>query len=248
MKNVKSILAATAITVGLGFAAQAQDTETRNLGSFSKVSAQEGIEVTLKKGNTNSAVITAKRIDLDEVLLDVNGSTLKIHLEGNRHNNVNVEVEVTFSGDLESIHSSSASSITCNDWLKASEFDVDVSSSGQIDIKVEADEISVDGSSAGSIDMEVKADEIEVDMSSAAGITLSGTANDLEVDGSSAGELRAFDLEAKDGDISLGSGSTAKVSVSDNMRVRVSSGGSVRYKGSPRMDMSTSSGGTVKRG
>ncbi|HAA10490.1 MAG TPA: hypothetical protein DCE41_01865 [Cytophagales bacterium] len=246
MKNVTSILAATAITVGLGFAAQAQDTETRNLGSFDRVSAHEGIEVVLQEGNSNSAKITAKRIDLDEVLLDISGGSLKIHLEGNNHNNVDVEVVVTYTGSLEGVRASSAASVVCNDWLEADDFEVDASSAGDVDVKVTADDIDVDGSSAGTIVLEVKAGDIDLDMSSSANITISGTADDLEVDGSSAGDLRAYDLTVKDADVSLSSGSHAKVNVSDNLRARVSSGGGVRYKGSPRMDVNTSSGGTVK--
>ena len=62
----------------------AQSEETRSLSSFSRVSAHEGVDVYLKEGNKEEARVVSDDIDLEDVLTDVRGDQLKIHLEGSQ--------------------------------------------------------------------------------------------------------------------------------------------------------------------
>ena len=70
----------------------AQNTETRELSSFTELSVGEAINVILVPGSKNEAVIKARNIDLDDVETNVSGGRLKIELNGTRHNNIDVEV------------------------------------------------------------------------------------------------------------------------------------------------------------
>ena len=246
MKNVKSILSLTALLAAFSFAAFAQESETRNLGSFTRVSAAEGIEVTLKQGSSNSAQITADNIDLEDVLTEVSGNKLKIHLEGNNHRNVDVEVTITYTGTLESLSSSSGSSITCMDKITAGDFDIDVSSAGSIEATISADDVDIDGSSSGSVELTLSAADVTIDISSASTIKLNGDGNSLKVDASSAGTLLAGDFKVENADIEVSSGANAKVHVTGDLDGNASSGGSIRYSGSPHVDVRTSSGGSVR--
>lgn len=207
-------------------AAIAQGGATRKLDKFTSISVSEGIDVNLIKGNKCEAKITVKNIDLEDVLTDVSGSTLKIHLDGNNHNNVDVTIDLTFVS-LESVKASSAA---------------DVKSSSVI----EAEDFKVRASSAADIVLEIKANTLDIEASSAADVTLSGTVNSQTVDISSASDYKAFELKSKTANVSASSAADARVNVSGSLDASASSGASVKYKGNPdKLREHSSSGGDV---
>lgn len=204
----------------------AQNGATRKLEKFTAISVSEGIDVNLIKGNTHKAVITVNKIDLEDVLTEVSGSTLKIHLDGSNHHNTNVSIDVTFVS-LERVKGSSAADITSSSVIEASNFEVKASS-------------------AADIKLELKVSSLEVNASSAADITLSGTADSQSVDISSAADYKAFELKSKTATISASSAADARVNVSESLDASASSGGSVKYKGNPdKLRERSSSGGDV---
>lgn len=208
-------------------AAIAQSGATRKLEKFTSISVSEGIDVNLIKGSSHQAKITVKNVDLEDVLTEVSGSSLKIHLDGNNHNDVNVTIDVTFVS-LESVKASSAA---------------DVKSSSVI----EADNFKVSASSAADVILELKVNTLDVEASSAADITLSGTANSQTVDLSSASDYKAFELKSKTADVSASSAADAKVYASVSLEASASSGASVKYKGNPdKLRERSSSGGDVR--
>ena len=225
----------------------AQSEETRNLSSFSSLSAHEGVDVFLKKGSKESAKIKARGIDLDDVLTDVSGGKLKIHLAGNNHRNVDVEVTVTYTS-LSALSVSSAASIEGDDQISTSgDFKIGASSAGDIDVSVKADDMDVSASSAADVNLELDVNTLEVEVSSAADIDVKGSAKEQDISASSAGSYDGIELQSETVEVSASSGGGAKVHVTEQLNARVSSGGSVRYKGNPRMDISSSSGGTIKK-
>lgn len=226
----------------------AQSEETRSLSSFSKISANEGIDVYVKKGSQEEARVVARGIDIEDVLTDVSGGRLKIHLEGNNHRNVDVDVYVTYVS-INALSASSAASLQAEGQIETNgDFDVDVSSAGDLRANIKADELSVDVSSAGDAELTVDVDEIEANVSSAGDIEIDGSARVQDIEASSSGEYDAYDVESEEVEVSASSGGSIKINVTDRVDARASSGGSVRYKGSPRyVDVSSSSGGSIKR-
>jgi len=72
--------------------------------------------------------------------------------------------------------------------------------------------------------------------------------NYLKADLSSAGDLNAFDLEAKKGDVRVSSAGDANVFVTEEAIFDCSSAGSIEFKGEPRIkNISTSSAGSVNK-
>ena len=244
----------TLLGVFVAAAAFAQ-TETRSLSSFSSVSAHEGINVYLKEGNNESAkvVINGGNVELDDVLTDVSGGRLKIHLEDRRgwnNRNVDVDVYVTYSKTLEALKASSAASIEAEDVIEADgDFEVDVSSAGDITAKITGiDELEVEASSAGDVDLEVEADEIDASVSSSGGIEISGIARVQDIEASSSGDYEGYNLKSQEAEASASSCGSIEVNVSEKIRARASSGGSVRYDGNPAyVNADSSSGGRVKK-
>ncbi|GAB4235298.1 MAG: head GIN domain-containing protein [Ekhidna sp.] len=229
--------------------AYSQDEETRSLSSFSKISAHEAIDVFIKAGSKEEARIVSDSHDLDEVLTEVSGDRLKIHLEGNNHRNVDVKVYVTYKS-IDAISASSAASLSSEGTIQAyGDFDVDVSSAGDIQTRITGvDELNIDASSAGDARLEVDAKEVEADVTSAGDVEIAGTAGSLDVEVSSSGDFDGYDLECEEVEASASSGGGAKVYASKKLRGRASSGGSVRYKGNPEyVDTNSSSGGSIRK-
>jgi hypothetical protein len=219
------------LVLALGFFAPllAQETATRNVGSFKGVKAAEGIDVYLKKGTKESVRIEANGTSPDNVITEVSGSYLKIHMKDGRFKGrIDIKVYVEYVS-LDKLSVSSAASIFSDGTIKAKNMDISASSAGAMKISIEADDVAVSASSAG---------EIEV----------RGKAASLSAEASSAGEVDAYDLECGSVNAQASSGGSVHVFVTDALTAQASSGGDVRYRGNPNKSVTnSSSGGSVKK-
>jgi hypothetical protein len=208
--------------------APAQESEVRNVGSFSGIKAAEGIDVYLRKGDKEGVKVEVTGTRLSNVITEISGSYLKIHMrEGNYRNN-DVNVYVTYV-NLEKLSCSSAASVFSEEVIRTDELEMSVSSAGSIDIKLDAGEVEVDASSSGEAELQ-------------------GKVRFLSIDVSSAGEVDAYDLEAEKVSVNASSAGTAKVNALKELEAEASSAGSIRYRGNPaRSITNASSGGSVKK-
>ncbi len=225
MKNIIAIVlffGATIVAIG-------QDSETRDVASFSGIKSAEGIDVYLKKGNKESLRVEVSGTSLSNVLTEVSGDFLKIHMRENRNRgSVNVKVYVTYVA-IDKISASSASNVY-----------------GQEPIK--SNRLYVNASSAASVDIAIDVQSIEVSTSSAADVELKGRAGSADYEASSAGEIDAEDLTAENVKASASSAGSIRLSVSKIFDGRASSGGSIRYRGNPsKSNTDASSGGSVRK-
>ena len=225
---MKNILVGIALTL-IATISQAQETQNRNVGSFNGVKVAEGIDVYLKKGDKESVKVEATGVKLENVLTEVSGSYLKVHMrDGNYHGHVNVKVYVTYV-QLEKLSASSAGSIYSETVVKSNSLELSCSSAGNIEILVDAQTMEVSASSAG--EMELK-----------------GKTKSITAEASSAGEINAYDLESQNVEAEASSGASVKVFVIEELDAHASSGGSVRYRGNPnKANTDSSSGGSVKK-
>lgn len=206
----------------------AQQTETRELGSFTGVKAAEGVDVYLKEGDKERARIEVTGTDASNVMTEISGSYLKVHMKDGRYRSVDAKVYVTYV-NLDKLSASSAGSIFSEGTLRAREMDISASSAGSVEITINADFADVSCSSAGDVE-------------------LKGRVNKINLDASSAGEIDAYDLEANEVDAEASSGGSVKINVIESLEAHASSGGSVRYRGNPdTSNTNSSSGGSVKK-
>ncbi|MCV9386220.1 head GIN domain-containing protein [Reichenbachiella ulvae] len=209
--------------------AMAQEEETRSLDAFTEVSVGESIKVTLVKGSKNEAKISTTNTETENVLTEVFGDNLKIHMESGNYRNNEVTVVVTYSGEIE---------------------EVKVSSSARLNTKgvVKSEELAIKVSSSGRLEMELDVDRLKVDVSSSGRASLSGNANTQVIEVSSSGRYEGFGLESKGVKADVSSSGRIEVSVSEELMAKASSSGRVVYKGAPeKVDADTSSSGSVKK-
>lgn len=218
----------TSVVLLCGWLAMGQQSDVRSVGSFNGVKAGEAVDVYLKKGDKESVRVEVTGTDASNVLTEVSGGYLRVHMRDGRYKNRSVKVYVNYVS-LSKIHASSAANIFSEGTIKADDLDISTSSAGSIEISIHANSVKVEASSAGDV-------------------VLEGKARELDVDVSSAGEVDAYSVNCEVVRASASSAGSVKISVSKELSGRASSGGSIRYRGSPaKTNTDSSSGGSVKK-
>ena len=210
------------------FNAAAQQTEERELDAFTGVRAAEGVDVFLTKGDKERVKVEVTGTDPSNVVTEISGSYLKVHMKDGRYRSVDAKVYVTYVS-LDKLSASSAGSIFSEGTIKTRSMDISASSAGSVEISIDANSVEVSSSSAGDVE-------------------LKGRATRISLDASSAGEIDAYDLEADEVNAQASSAGSVKIYAKESLEARASSGGSIRYRGNPdRSDTNSSSGGSVKK-
>ena len=209
--------------------ALAQQSEVRSLGSFRGIKAGQAIDVYLKKGDKESAKVEVSGVSLSDVLTDVSGGYLKIHMnDGNYRGRRDVKVYVTYV-ELDKVSASSASNVFSDGPIKAGNMEIHASSAANVEISLDAGALTVHASSAGDVMLE-------------------GKAKSIAAEASSAGEIDAYNLTVETAGAEASSAGSIKLNVANELEAHASSGGSIRYRGNPsKTNTNSSSGGSVKK-
>ncbi len=211
----------------VAFSGFSQQIETRQVGSFRGVKSSQAIDVYLKKGDKEEVKVESNG-KLSDVLTEVSGNSLRIHMRDGNYKRVNVKVYVTYI-NMEKISASSASNVFSEGRIKAGSMTINASSAGSVEVGLEAESVLADASSAGNIQLE-------------------GKSKHVEAEASSAGDVDAYNLESEIVSAQASSGGSVKISVSKELDGHASSGGSIKYRGNPsKTNTGSSSGGSVKK-
>jgi hypothetical protein len=192
----------------------AQSSQTRNLSSFREVHVSGGFDVVLTKGNTESVNIESRNIDMENILTEVEGNKLKIYLKKGNYRNVDIKFVVTYK-TLDAIHSSGSSEIVCNSDIKADNFSLHSSGSGNIKL--------------ASIDT----GNFEIHNSGSSNVDVAGAARKQSYHISGSSKINAFNLKSEEAKISISGSGDVNINVSQNLEASVSGSGDIRYKGDP---------------
>ena len=203
-------------------------TRERKTDSFTGLKVSSGIDVYLKQGNNEAVSVEADENLHEYILTEVRGGVLNVYSEYNIRDAERKRVYVTMK-EVNSVKTTSAGDVF-----------------GETPIN--SDRLELSASSAGDIKLEVNAKDIDIDISSSGDMTLSGETDMLKADLSSAGDLNAYDLKAREADVSVSSAGDADVYATEKITARASSAGDVNYKGDPKyVDAHSSSAGGVHK-
>jgi hypothetical protein len=203
-------------------------TRERKTDSFTGLKVSSGIDVYLKQGNNEAVSVEADENIQEYILTEVRGGVLNVYSEYNIRDAEKKRVYVTMK-EVNSVKTTSAGDVY-----------------GESSIN--SDKLELSASSAGDIKFEVKTNKIDIDISSSGDIALTGETDMLRADLSSAGDLKAYDLKAREADISVSSAGDADVNVSEKITARASSAGDINYKGDPKyVDAHSSSAGGIHK-
>ena len=230
MKNYFKIAAFALSAFALASCVQAQQTETRTPGSFSKVHSGGSWEVILEEGNTEEIRIEAKGVSLDKVRTEIEGDVLQLGLVKGNYNNVNLKFYVTYK-KLEGVKCSGSGEMEVKSDVTADEFYIGLSGSG--DIKMEG----------------LRADELDVNISGSAKVTIeSGAVGEAEISQSGSGDFEAENLSIEELNVSKSGSGGTYVGDLGMVSLHASGSGDVVYSGSPRMgDIKVSGSSSIRK-
>lgn len=204
-------------------------TKNRNLpADFTSVKASNGLEVVLEQGTNTEVKVEADDNLQEHIKTEVTDGELKIYSDVNIRNAKAKKIFVRLAR-LNSLETSSGSSVSSVNVLENTSMDFSSSSGSEIDVKVNAATVSCKSSSGSEI-------------------KISGKADKLDTESSSGSTIDAENLTVKSAIADSSSGSSISLNVSEKLTAEASSGSSVSYEKEPKtISKKMSSGGNISK-
>jgi hypothetical protein len=266
---VFSIMAALVLTIHV----HAQNRETRNVESFTKVAFRVPGKVYLRQGSPQKVEIEGSKDILKEIETEVEGSRLVIGKEGrwmdwNWNDNDRVTVYITVP-NIEALSVSGSGDLIGQTKITAKDLDLNVSGSGSLSIEIDATgDVDADVSGSGDLEVKGKCRSFETDVSGSGDVDLSltvtesanfgvsgsgkimasGSAGDVRATISGSGKVLASDMETARCEVRISGSGDVEINVKNELDANITGSGTVRYKGNPNKVNSHSSGsGSVRK-
>jgi hypothetical protein len=234
----------SAILIGLFLlisSAQAQNRITGNgnvttkkvsTGSYDKVDVAGFYDVFLVSGKEGDITIEGESNLLEHISITVEGSTLRIATEKGKRINTsrgkNIVVTVPFES-LNEVSLTGSGDIKGKSTIKATNFETNITGSGDITLDVEASQIDARITGSGDLVLKGKTGEFS-----------------CEITGS--GDLSAFGLESGKVNSTVSGSGDCKVTCTDSLQARISGSGDIQYKGDPKhKDTKVSGSGSISK-
>lgn len=201
--------------------------ETRSLGSFSRVEVATDAEVVISQGPQQEVRVEGQRNILDVLDTDVSGGKLRV--ETGRYNlrhHEPIRVLLTVPA-LTDVRLSSNGSIRGTGTWSANDFEVEDTGSGSIELTL------------GSVQ------HLRTRVTGSGSVTLSGTAGAHTANLTGSGELRGYDLSTRSTDLTATGSGRSYLRVADRLEVKLTGSGSAYYKGQPNVTQRTTGSGRV---
>jgi hypothetical protein len=269
--DMKNLILSCALLLTLT-SALAQNRETRNVDTFTKISFGVPGKALVSQGASQKVEVEGSKEVLEKIEIVVEGSTLKIrnrdkwsNWSWGREDRITVFItakdirglNVSGSGDLETqtkivsgdmeIKVSGSGNIRAE--IEANSVDAGVSGSGNLRVRGKANNLSSGISGSGNIDLTIAvADQLETSISGSGNFSASGTASRFKATISGSGTVKAIEMEVTTCDIKIAGSGSASISVKNELNANISGSGSVTYKGNPdRVNANSSGSGKVKK-
>ncbi len=190
-------------------------TETRSVNEFDKIDVAETFEIDVTYSNEEKVTVEAPENLQDLIQLKVRSGTLLIKFKNGHSISTNSAIKVHIStAKLNDFSLSGASSISLNNSLMDSKFNLECSGATSFKGKVEI----VDA---------------EIELSGASSVHLSGTAKAASLNLSGASQMNDYHFKVNNLSIDLSGASSVKVTSLNSLSGDVSGASSLNYKGNP---------------
>lgn len=212
--------------------AHAQQTETRSLSDFTRLSIAIPAEVILTKG-PYKVVLEGK--NLEEITSTLKGDELVIRQKDNNtsffgKSSGNLRIFISMP-NLEGISMSGSGKLESLDQFSSKHMELKLSGSGNMKVNVVADKLKAHVAGSGDIQT-------------------SGSANDFQASISGSGSVDAQELRANAVEVRISGSGDCAVHADEQLNAHITGSGNVRYSGSPsKVNAQTSGSGKIsKRG
>ena len=204
-------------------------TRKEEISAFDKVDVGHAFRVDIRQDETFSVVVRVDDNLLDHLVLEKQGSTLKIGLKPNRfYRGYTGEATVTMP--------------------ELTELELSGACRGNITGFQSGETLRVSLSGASQLEGDIEAGDARFNLSGASQLTLSGSGDDLRLEASGASIVDLSDFSVDDADLDASGASQATVYASSTLDVDASGASTVTYLGRPRMSrIDTSGASSVQR-
>ena len=203
-------------------------TEEYDVGDFDSIDFSGVGIINIVQDGKESLRVTAEDNIIDNLSVEVRGSTLYISPKRVVINLVPTR-DVIFElhiAEIKEIKISGVGSVQ----------------SDMLDVK----DLKIDSSGLGNIELGIYGESLDAKISGAAVFEISGEVKTQEIDISGLGTYNAKDLISNDCKISISGSGNAEVNVVQNLEIEISGLGSVEYMGAPSVKQNVSGGGSIK--
>jgi hypothetical protein len=212
---MRLLLASLATAIALAAPASAE-TRAYNLSGFSKIEASTAFQIVFTQSPTWSVVVDSRHNNLDKIIVEKVGDTLRITRPKNTH----------LEGEVEDIVHISAPDIDALRFNAAISFTADV---------LNVDTLDINANAAVTIDIaNLKAGNIRIDADAATTIALTGSCTKLDLILGAASTVKAKAFRCRETNIAAGAASSVHAFASDKAIARAGVASHVLISGHPR--------------
>lgn len=238
--------------------ATAQNRETRNVDTFTKLAFRIPGKLLLRQGSPQKVELEGPADILKEIDTEVSGGKLVIEREGRwmswgRNNEERVTVTITLK-DLSALNVSGSGDAVAEGVFKTDNLDLSVSGSGSLEIEATvAGRLQANVSGSGDLTMKGSCQELNSDVSGSGKVNITGDIRDLadfSVSGSGkisangtaksvhagisgSGKVLAANLETEKCEVRITGSGDVEINVKTDLDATITGSGSVNYKGNP---------------
>lgn len=226
MKRTLTVLLLFAVIFSLN-AQEADHTQIRKVGSFDKVKASKGINVTLIEGDKEEVDVHIKNAEVSDVITTVKNRRLTVKMKTKIYKDMAVQVYVTYKR-LREIEAGSGATIDAENTIYAESLKIHGGTESNVLLDVDVNNLDVSGSTS----------KIEIE----------GKAKYQDVKIGAGGKYHGFNLECAETYAKATLGSVIEVTATEKLGGTAGSGGVVYYRGEPnKVEKSENTGGKIKK-
>lgn len=190
-----------------------EENEIRELKPFDQIDVSRGVEVVLTQTEEHNALIISEYYAMEEVITEVDGTTLKISMAKNNTGDVNVEVRLSFT-KLRQI------TVKGNAIVRATH-------------PLNLENIEIKGNTGGLVELKLNSDIVRLSAGEGTVIRAEGKCNSLDAKCATGSTIYADKLKATDVFAKAGISSKLFVAAEKSIDAKASSGGLITVSGNP---------------
>ncbi|MGZ9810061.1 GIN domain-containing protein [Pseudoroseicyclus sp. H15] len=228
------------------------ETRSYDVAGFTRIDVSDGLDAVISEGDF-SVEAEARRGDLDRLVVEVEGDTLKLGREARmplgllqllRQDEFSVTVHLP---EMSGIHAGGGANVRSSAPAADGVFTAGATGGANLRITgIEADEVTADSLSGANLRLEVEAREVTLNAQSGANLRASGSCGTLSASGRSGASLMADDMACEMALLDASSGASMRASASQSAEANASSGASIAVYGGGEVDATETSGGSVR--
>jgi hypothetical protein len=233
----------------------ADNAQLRKVGSFTAINVSNAIDLYLTQSGSNEVAVSASTEEYrDKIITEVEGGTLIIKMDHNNGwfnwkywGNTKAKVYVSVK-DIDAITASGATNVRIITKVESPKLKIKLSGASDFKGVLEVGALNLQVSGASDFKGRIEAKSLVLDASGASTVELDGNVEDLSADVSGASNAKLQDLKAKGGTVQTSGASTAKVNVSQLLKLDASGASTIHYYGAPnRKEIKNTGSSTIRQ-